>query len=486
MTTRISLRFLSSFLRFLRSLRLDRWWLLGAAMLILPVFEARGSAIFTNVGSFNGANGQFPLGRLIRGSDSNVWGTCQSGGKNGNGVVFVVTQANTITNPFFESEYPLENVLAGLAQDNRGGFYGTAAGGGPGDAGQLFEFNFVLSNSWTWSYGASTGARTPSCDLLWDGNGHIFSTTAAGGAYGHGMVCVASTNFNALIVGLHAFTGGADGATPLAGLVLGAAGETYLYGTCSAGGSNALGTVFKLHPDGTLAAACSFTGGSDGGTPLAELTFGADSNFYGTTSLGGTCGNGTIFKTAGASNLTGLYSFTGGNDGANPHAPLIQATDGNFYGTTFDGGAHGYGTIFRMDTNWAVTTLHSFAGGNDGANPTGALMQYEGGLFYGTTSIGGPSSLGTVFKLLVSPYEVSPALPPAFLYFTSTDGALYMIWLTQRYSSYQLQYTTDLKSGLWTDIGGPVAATGATLTGTDSTSPDEQRFYRVMVVPESF
>ena len=130
----------------------------------------------------------------------------------------------------------------------------------------------------------------------------------------------------------------------------------------------------------------SFQGLTNGANPVAGLVQGSDGNFYGTTSKAAANGYGTVFKISTNGALTSLYSFTGGNDGANPCAGLVQGSDGNFYGTTQYGGTNGAGTVFKISTNGALTSLYSFTGGNDGANPDAGLVQGSDGNFYGTTS----------------------------------------------------------------------------------------------------
>ena len=175
-----------------------------------------------------------------------------------------------------------------------------------------------------------------------------------------------------------------------------------LYGTTSSGGQNGVGTVFKVDASGTLTTIHSF-GYADGTSPKAALLQAADGDFYGTTSAGGTGNEGTVFKMDAAGNVTTLHNF-GLQDGAKPSAPLIQATDGNFYGTTVSGGTGGCspistcGTVFRMDSSGNVTTLHSFAN-TDGSHPVAALLEAADGNFYGTTSSGGAGGYGTVFKM---------------------------------------------------------------------------------------
>ncbi|HEY3853021.1 MAG TPA: choice-of-anchor tandem repeat GloVer-containing protein [Verrucomicrobiae bacterium] len=111
--------------------------------------------------------------------------------------------------------------------------------------------------------------------------------------------------------------------------------------------------------------------GPDGVSPVAGLVQGSDGNFYGTTQGGGTYSQGTVYRVNSAGNLTNLYSFTGGNDGAYPQAGLVQGGDGDFYGTTYSGGNVGVGTVFRITTGGSLSNLWSFTSGTDGANPQG-------------------------------------------------------------------------------------------------------------------
>jgi uncharacterized repeat protein (TIGR03803 family) len=196
---------------------------------------------------------------------------------------------------------------------------------------------------------------------------------------------------------LHGFTGGTDGAQPLAGLVEGS--DSNFYGTTSGGGTFAAGTVFRVSPTGALITLHSFANGTDGANPKAGLIEGSDSNFYGTTFSGGMSGSGTVFKISSAGKLTPLWSFTGGVDGGQPSAGLVEGSDGNFYGTTFSGGMSGSGTVFKISSAGTLTTLHSFGYGTDGANPKAGLIEGGNGEFYGTTAGGGASGTGTVFKI---------------------------------------------------------------------------------------
>ncbi len=133
-----------------------------------------------------------------------------------------------------------------------------------------------------------------------------------------------------------------------------------LYGTTYDGGVNGAGTVFKITLTGSLTTLYNFTDGADGGFPIAGLVQGTDGNFYGTTYSGGTDSAGTVFQITPTGSLTTLYSFTGGADGVSPYAPLVQGTDGNFYGTTLGGGTNGGGTVFTITPAGILTPLYSF------------------------------------------------------------------------------------------------------------------------------
>jgi uncharacterized repeat protein (TIGR03803 family) len=192
---------------------------------------------------------------------------------------------------------------------------------------------------------------------------------------------------------------GANGANPdLMSLVQGSDGT--FYGTTQNGGVNNSGTVFSITPAGSLTVLHNFGGGgTDGSFPLAGLLQGADGNFYGTTSSGGTNNDGTIFKVTPAGSVSTLYSFTGGEDGANPYAPLVQDTNGNFYGTTQAGGDDFFGTVFEFSSTGSLTPLHNFVGGTDGSAPYAGLVLAADGNLYGTSSGSGDESPGTVFRV---------------------------------------------------------------------------------------
>jgi uncharacterized repeat protein (TIGR03803 family) len=202
---------------------------------------------------------------------------------------------------------------------------------------------------------------------------------------------------------LLSFTG-SNGASPfMAVLTQGVDGN--LYGTSSAGGAHGKGTIFKITPSGkltTIYSFCSLSGCSDGATPYGGLLLASDGNFYGTTFAGGTRNGGTVYKITPAGKLTTLHKFTFGSDGAEPYDALIQANDGNFYGTAQFGGAHQLGVVFKITPQGTLTTLHSF-NGNDGSEPEAGVIQGSDGNLYGTTYNGGLSGgYGAAFKMTLS------------------------------------------------------------------------------------
>jgi uncharacterized repeat protein (TIGR03803 family) len=249
---------------------------------------------------------------------------------------------------------------------------------------------------------------------------------------------------------LHSFTGADDGANPYAGLVEGSDGA--LYGTTSSGGAYNLGTLFKIGLDGGLTRLYSLDG-TNGAAPYAPLLRDAEGKFYGTTYAGGMSNWGTIFQFTTNGTLTTLFSFTGTNgpnQGSYPGAGLAAAPDGSLYGTAEYGGltnvsyynqnqlGHGYGTVFRFDTNGTVTVPFVF-GNTNGADPAGGLVLGKDGCFYGTATWGGLGirsyfpGYGTIYKLapdgsFTNIYKFTGADDGGFIYaglVQGRDGYLY-------------------------------------------------------------
>jgi uncharacterized repeat protein (TIGR03803 family) len=266
---------------------------------------------------------------------------------------------------------------------------------------------FTVLNTFTGANGAN-----PQAGLIRDSKGNLYSTTPSGYT-GAGIVfklAPSSSGYTESL--LYGFMGADDGGNPIAGLVQDSSGN--LYGTTVRGGSSGDGTVFKLAPSSsgyTESVLYSFTGGSDGAYPDASLILDAAGSLYGTTPNGGSSGNGTVFKLAPSSSgytESVLYSFSGGSDGAYPYASLILDAAGSLYGTTTRGGASQDGVVFKLSppttassTGYTESVLHSFAG-SDGTFPHAGLTMDSAGNLYGTTVLGGSATYGTVFKLNTS------------------------------------------------------------------------------------
>jgi uncharacterized repeat protein (TIGR03803 family) len=251
-----------------------------------------------------------------------------------------------------------------------------------------------------YSFGASaTDGQEPYAGVIIDSAGNLYGTTQTGGTNGLGTVFKISSAGTETI--LHSFGASAvDGMTPRSGVILDNAGN--LYGTTSAGGANQIGTVFKIDAAGTETILYSFGArANDGMDPVGSLIMDSAGNIYGTTSSGGSGGTGTVYKIDPSRTETILYSFGIGNsDGAAPFGSLIIDNTGNLYGTTTQGGAYFEGTVFKISAAGAETILHSFgANATDGLVPTASLVRDSAGNLYGTTSQGGANIAGTVFKI---------------------------------------------------------------------------------------
>jgi uncharacterized repeat protein (TIGR03803 family) len=366
------------------------------------VFQISTNGALISLYSFlGGADGANPMAGLVQGSDGNLYGTTQYGSTNFAGTVFQITTHGSLTGRYF---FPGGNDGSspedGLVQGSDGNFYGTTTDGGidffRGEGyGTVFQIssNGTLTSLYTFT-GGNDGAY-PEAGLIAGSDGEFYGTTFDAGSNGFGTLFQISTG--GTLSSLHSFTGGNDGAYLVAGLLQGADGN--FYGTTYEGGMSNSGTVFQYSPDGVLSNLYSFTGGNDGGFPEAGLVQSGDGNFFGTTYEGGTSNSGTVFQFSAHGELTTLYSFTGGDDGANPQGAMVLGSDGNFYGTTSEGGSNYSGTVFQIGTKSGLTSLYSFTGFNDGANPVAGLVQGSDGELYGTTEYGSTNDNGTVFKI---------------------------------------------------------------------------------------
>ena len=452
----------------------------GVLMSGLVAVQVQAAVTFTTLVSFNQTNGAFPSAGLVQARDGNFYGTTGFGGPvsyGTNGTIFQLTPSGTFTNLIFFNGTNGAGPRAGVVQGVDGSFYGTTYNGGSNNAGTIFQLttNGALTTLVTFAFGDNSGAY-PIAGLIQGQDSNFYGTTAIGGTNGYGTIFKLATN--GTFATLVSF-GNTNGNSPYAGLVQGNDGS--LYGTTYQGGTNKHGTIFKLTTNGTFTSLYSFTGTNDGGYPYAGLVQGLDGNFYGTTFYGGTNGYGTVFELATNGTLTTLVSF-GNTNGAYPQAGLVLGSDGNLYGTTSAGGAYtnqsglGYGTVFMLGTNGTLTTVISFDGTN-GASPEAGLIQGADGNFYGTTTQGGTNGYGTVFQLSV----IIP--PPSFLAVEETGATLTLTWSATVGQSYQVLYKTNLDQAIWNNLTNSVTATNPIMTTFDAIGPDPQRFYRILLLP---
>jgi uncharacterized repeat protein (TIGR03803 family) len=206
------------------------------------------------------------------------------------------------------------------------------------------------------------------------------------------------------------------GANPYAPLVRDAAGN--LYGTTNQGGQADVGLVFRLSPSGKETILHNFMGGSDGANPYSGVLLAGGGNLYGTTYQGGASNAGVVYEISASGKETVLYSFSGGVDGGNPYSGVIADSAGNLYGTTYNGGAFGYGTVYKLAPTGEETVLHSFTDGADGGNPYAGVIRDSSGNLYGTAVNGGSAPFypgGVVYKL-------SPAGQQTVLYSFNADN----------------------------------------------------------------
>jgi len=287
------------------------------------------------------------------------------------------------------------NPLGGVMTDSSGNIYGFTPSGGSG-YGTVYRVDTAGNETILHAFNLTDGSG-PQGSPVMDSAGNIYGVTGAGGGLGNGTVFKLDTSKNLTV--LYNMD-----AQSRAGLIIDSAGN--LYGTSYLGGVNGLGSVFKIDTAGnetTLHSFDDFDPVTPGGIlPVTRLTLDAAGNLYGTTQDGGANGYGTVFKLdTNGNNYVQLHDFTS-TDGAYPSGSVTLDAAGNIYGTTLDGGVNDVGVVFKIDTTSALTVLHSFAI-TDGAHPVGDLARDSGGSLYGTAEDNGGTPLGAVqgavFKL---------------------------------------------------------------------------------------
>ena len=358
-----------------------------------------------------GTDGADPVAGLVQDAQGNMYGTTRTGGANGEGSVFKIDSAGneTILYSFTGTNGDGAFPQAGLVLDTQGNLYGTTDSGGANGDGTVFQVTATGTESVLYAFKGGADGANPQAGLVRDAQANLYGTTYNGGnqcGYYYGCGTVFRVTATGQETVLYSFTGtGADGSNPAAGLVEDAQGN--LYGTTYHGGTGGAGTVFEVTAAGQEIVLYGFTGYTgDGAYPAAGLVLDASGNLYGTAYYGGNfCSCGTVFKVTPTGTESTLYFFTGGVDGSNPQAGLVFDAQGNLYGTTYYGGNrcesyNGCGTVFEINAAGQETVLYSFSGtGGDGANPASNLLLDKQENIYGTTTSGGTSLQGTVFKL---------------------------------------------------------------------------------------
>jgi uncharacterized repeat protein (TIGR03803 family) len=343
--------------------------------------------------NLDGHDGIFPGASVIRDQAGNLYSTTRNGGTLDGGTVFKIDPSGNETVLHSFSSLDGTSLYGGVILDAAGNLYGTATFGGAYGSGTVFEMDpsgnvTVLHN---FSY---TDGGFPFAGLVRDQSGNLYGTTVYGGAFGMGTVFKIDSSGDETV--LHNFAGGSDGANPFAGVILDSSGN--LYGVTYNGGVSVSGTVFKIDTEGNETVLYSFTGSSDGAHPYGGLALDSAGNLYGTTYNGGTLGFGTVFKIDVSGNETVLHSFNF-TDGENPYGNVTLDSTGNLYGTTFSGSDAGVGNVFKIDLSGNMTVLHSFDS-TSGGEPYGGVTPDSAGNLYGTTFGGGSFGYGTVYEII--------------------------------------------------------------------------------------
>jgi uncharacterized repeat protein (TIGR03803 family) len=369
-----------------------------SSFLVQPAAGQKFKVIDSLPADFNLNGSGAESGLLLHGG--NLIGASRIGGANGLGTVYEVavqTGPETILHSFAGAPTDGANPYGGLAVDSAGNLYGTTFAGGTNDLGTVFELDPAGNLTVLHSFSGADGSG-PRAGVIRDGAGNLYGTTWIGGSLNGGTVFRLSSSGR--FTTLYNFGGGTDGTNPYDSLLL----QTgVLYGTTYLGGVYGYGTVFQVDArSGQETVIYSFTGGADGANPVAAVVSDGQGNLYSTTDYGGAglgvAGYGVVFElNISSGQLTTLHTFGGpdGTDGGNPIGGLVRDSLGNLFGTTFSYGARGGGTLFQLDAAANLTTLHAFGGA-----PAATPIRDPRGNLYGTTDFGGQHIAGTVWVVV--------------------------------------------------------------------------------------
>jgi len=396
----------------------------SAILLCAAVAMCLRAQTLTILANFNGKDGGRPANALVQATDGNFYGTTNAAGANRSGTIFRMSPSGEVTTLYnFCPQAGCADgrgVSSPLVQGADGNLYGTTSVGGYHNSaicgtGCGTIFKITLSGVETTFYTFCTVG--PPCDglfpvgLVQAADGELYGTTSFGGATSDcesGCGTVYKITPGGKLTTLHTFTE-AEGNHPNSAPIQAANGD--FYGTTTQGGTGTFssGSVYRMTPSGdvtSLYTFCHQDNCADGEAPYGSLVQATDGDFYGITGWGGAYGVGTVFRITPSGSLTTLYSFCAGGypcaDGSVPYAGLVQAANGDFYGTTQFGGASNSGTIFKITPSGVLTTVYSFcslANCADGNDPLGGLIQAANGELYGNAWAGGTINAGTVYSL---------------------------------------------------------------------------------------
>ncbi len=469
------------------------------ALLFAPAAHAQMT--LRTLRSFTGTNGAslgaVPEAKLALGADGYFYGTTIVGGAHNRGTVYRVSTNGAFATIFSFDKYGLYPQAA-LEPATDGRLYGTTTEGGPYGAGTIFRIttngafgDFAVFN---WTNGATPNG------LIQARDGNFYGTTYQGGTNGYGQYgTIVKVSPGGKISTLYTFgvitdTNGRalDGSNPQGALMQGDDGA--LYGTTTAGGTNGgFGTIFRITTNGAFSSLFSFNG-TNGNVPICQLARTINGNLYGTTLLGGIgfdpvseTGQGTLFMLTSNGRFTNLHCFGDhAGDGIHPaFVGLAPGTDGCLYGTTSAGGASDSGTIFRLNRDMSLEILYSFSvppplvdTNIDGYNPSASLIQGGDGNFYGVTDSGGVHGFGAIFCLSNSLFS-----RPFIQEIVHSNATTTLTWVPLAKRRYQLQYKTGIDQRDWNRPSQVISGTGPKISMTNSAGPFSSCWYRLVLLP---
>ena len=365
------------------------------AILVLVLFGgvvcayAQKYSVLYNFGSRTGdPTGPHYSGVITQGRDGAMYSTADNHWTDELGAAFRMTRAGSLTvlHRFRGPDGKAPN--GGVTIATGGNYYGTTDSGGLYSLGTIFRVSDKGTFATLYNFKAKGDGSHPQAPPIQGYDGNFYGTTIGGSKNGELGTVYKITSTGVFTV-LHNFSNG-GGAQPFAPLVQGTDGN--FYGTTFSGGSHDQGTIFRITRSGALTVLFNFDG-LHGGHPYAPMIQASDGYFYGVTTTGGSSEGGVAFRITSSGVLRVLHNFTGGMDGSNQVGGLVQATDGNFYGTNNVGGASDWGVLFRMTPSGTLTVLHAFAW-ETGASPQAALLQHTSGVLFSTTAVGGVDNSG--------------------------------------------------------------------------------------------